>query len=193
MTLKELVEHRKGAHGAISEALAKLRKLEEKGVNSQYLRDALSILKAYRYECIMCLTPVQEQKSFMVRKAIWDKEVGNPDVHICLPCFEQLIGREVEEADLQKDRYGAHLPINYHLTEQVDLKTSVIENHEEHAMRQRENEKHFAGILDRMLTTEQKRFLKENPDGHLAGYGVTGNAIESHKKHKRGQKGRKKK
>lgn len=64
---------------------------------------------------------------------------------------------------------------------------SIIPDPTTRARDQASNEKHYADILDKHLTPEQKLYLKENPDGHMAGYGVTGNALESHKKHQKQQ------
>jgi hypothetical protein len=187
MTLKELAKHRSGAHGAVGRALAKLKHLKDKGVNSQYLRGAIEILTEYRRECIVCLTPIRSHASFMVRKPVWREVVGEPNVCVCLPCFERFLGREVEIDDLQKDKNGAHLPINYHLLEDPEPE-HLTETEEQKAQRIRDTENHFAGILDKLLTEEQKRLLDENPEGHRAGYGLRSNmpgrTLPKHRKKK---------
>jgi hypothetical protein len=188
MTLKELAEHRIGAHGAVGVAVAKIKKHLEKGTESAYLRDALAVLSKYRRECIVCLTPIKAEDTYMVKKAMWREMVGEHDVCVCLPCFERFLGRDVEIEDLAKDKNGAHLPINYHLLDDQtveDFGDSIIEDPSALAARKRTNEEHYAGILDRMLTSEQKRFLEENPEGHQAGRGFICNQMDSGKKKKK--------
>ncbi len=160
-----------------------LTHMSEKGINMKQLREARRAADHMRFQCIVCTESNQNYQHFMASDELWEEYVGRENVCLCLPCFEQVLGREIEEEDLKKDKRGAHLVINYPLLEEPEPETLLVDDEADRAKQVASNEAHYASILDRLLTPEQRESLEDtNENGNGKPYGLTADPIEGVKK-----------
>lgn len=186
-----LATNRSIMHKTLDEARQNLLHMHEKGVNMKQLRESRRSLDYLRFQCILCSEDCKKYQHFMVTDELWEQYVGHENVCMCMPCFEQILGREIEEKDLKRSKTGAHLLINYPLLEEPEPVTLIVDNENERAKQVASNEEHYKAVLDRLLTPEQKESLKEaDVNGTGNAYGVTSDptasvkkrAVEAHKR-----------
>lgn len=172
----------------LQKVLARLEHLKEKGIDYKDLRESMKELRARRYGCIHCDCEPDYASDFMVKDELWEEVVGFYNVIVCLPCFEQLIGRDVVEDDLKRDSHGAHLPINYELLKEPEPVTLIIEDTNARAKAVAANEGHYAAVRERLtkklLSARQRAMLEEVEENPPVGtaHGVRSDPVRSNRK-----------